>query len=541
MATTTNLSLPIIVAGTEVGTWGDLVDNGLTSYLDIAIAGGLAISITGTDVTLANTSGTNAATGITSTTAQYAILNISGAKTAARSLNLPITSKSYIINNAGTSTGGPWALTVRGVTPTTGVTLVDGEKCIVAWSGTDYVKIASSVVTALTGTLTAPNGGTGQSTYAVGDLLYASTTTALSKLADVATGNALISGGVGVAPSWGQIGLTTHVTGTLGTTNGGTGLGGATPFTNRGIVYASSTSALATGTGLQFTGTNLGLGLTPSNWGGTFKVLEFVNNAALWATSSNTLLQISTNFYNDGANVIYSSNNYANYYLQGSTGSHIWYNAPSGTAGNAVSFTQAMTLTNTSQLLVASTVVGIGASQYTNLTVGGNAVYTFGSIKASGGEELFLGALPSAVAVGSYSNTNFYLKTNDTNRALLDTAGNVSLLTGALVQYAPAPTTTISAAASLTNADIQGQVVVTSGTTFTLTMPLGTTLDSLISWSQANLGYDFSVINTASGTITMGTSAGVTFVGSVSVLTGDSARYRIRRIAASTYVAYRLA
>ena len=60
--------------------------------------------------------------------------------------------------------------------------------------------------------------------YAVGDVLYASTTTALSKLAGIATGNALITGGVGVAPSYGKIGLTTHVSGTLAITNGGTNL-----------------------------------------------------------------------------------------------------------------------------------------------------------------------------------------------------------------------------------------------------------------------------------------------------------------------------
>jgi hypothetical protein len=73
-------------------------------------------------------------------------------------------------------------------------------------------------------TLLATSGGTGQSSYAVGDLLYASTSTTLSKLADVATGNALISGGVGVAPSYGKIGLTTHVSGTLPVANGGTGI-----------------------------------------------------------------------------------------------------------------------------------------------------------------------------------------------------------------------------------------------------------------------------------------------------------------------------
>jgi hypothetical protein len=66
-------------------------------------------------------------------------------------------------------------------------------------------------------------GGTGLTSYAVGDLLYADTTTSLAKLADVAVGNALISGGVSSAPSWGKIGLATHVSGTLPIANGGTG------------------------------------------------------------------------------------------------------------------------------------------------------------------------------------------------------------------------------------------------------------------------------------------------------------------------------
>lgn len=87
-------------------------------------------------------------------------------------------------------------------------------------------------------------GGTGQTSYAIGDLLYADTTTTLAKLPDVATGNALISGGVGVAPSWGKIGLTTHVSGTLPVANGGTGQ--ASNLTQYGIVYGSTTTAMAT-------------------------------------------------------------------------------------------------------------------------------------------------------------------------------------------------------------------------------------------------------------------------------------------------------
>lgn len=97
---------------------------------------------------------------------------------------------------------------------------------------------ATTGAVTLAGTLIAVNGGTGFSSYAVGDLLYANTTTTLAKLPDVATGNALISGGVGVAPSWGKIGLTTHVSGILPVSNGGTGVATATANT----VFAGPTS-----------------------------------------------------------------------------------------------------------------------------------------------------------------------------------------------------------------------------------------------------------------------------------------------------------
>jgi len=73
------------------------------------------------------------------------------------------------------------------------------------------------------GTVPAGQGGTGQNTYTTGDILYASNSNTLSKLAGVAVGNALISGGTAAAPSWGKVGLTTHVTGTLAVGNGGTG------------------------------------------------------------------------------------------------------------------------------------------------------------------------------------------------------------------------------------------------------------------------------------------------------------------------------
>ena len=121
------------------------------------------------------------------------------------------TSPSFTTPLLGTPTSGV-------LTTCTGYTYANLTGTVTTWNQNTTGSAAS-----LSATLVATYGGTGQSSYVIGDLLYASTTTALSKLADIATGNALISGGVGTAPSYGKIGLTTHVSGTLPLTSGGSG------------------------------------------------------------------------------------------------------------------------------------------------------------------------------------------------------------------------------------------------------------------------------------------------------------------------------
>jgi len=331
----TNLSLAQPTTGTQSGVWGGDVNNGLTAYVDIAIAGTLTLNGDGA-VTLANTNGDNSATNIGSTTAQYAILKITGTLTTTKVITAPSYSKTYIVVNAATGS----TVTIK-ASGQSGVSVAVGETATVYFNGTDYVKSATtlsgtgtvtsvswtggivSVATSTTtpaftiagtsggipyfnsgttwatsaaltqygvvygggagaapvataagttgqafiantsaapawGTLGVAGGGTGQTTYAVGDLLYASTTTALSKLADVATGNALISGGVGVAPSYGKIGLTTHVSGILPIANGGTNASaaGIAAFNN----ITGYTASGATGT----TSTNLVFSTSPT-------------------------------------------------------------------------------------------------------------------------------------------------------------------------------------------------------------------------------------------------------------------------------------
>lgn len=157
------------------------------------------------------------------------------------------------------------------------------------------------------GTIAADRGGTGQTTYVIGDILFASSTSALSRLAGVATGNALISGGVGTAPSYGKIGLTTHVSGTLPVGSGGTGL---TTLTTGDILFASAANTLSALAGVA-TGNALisgGVGVAPSYGkigltthisgtlpianGGT-NITTYATGDLLYASATNTLGKIT--------------------------------------------------------------------------------------------------------------------------------------------------------------------------------------------------------------------------------------------------------
>jgi hypothetical protein len=173
------------------------------------------------------------------------------------------------------------------------------------------------------------------------------------------SGAPLVNGGVLGTPSSGTatnltgLPLTTGVTGTLPTANGGTNL---TSFTSGGVVYASSSSALATGSALKFDGANLGVGVTPSAWRASNPAFQIAQAGCLFGYASSTITVLGSNTFLDATgDEKYIVNGTATAYQQNNSGQHIWYQAASGTAGNVISFTQAMTLNASGNLGVGLT------------------------------------------------------------------------------------------------------------------------------------------------------------------------------------------
>jgi hypothetical protein len=104
---------------------------------------------------------------------------------------------------------------------------------------------------------------------------------------------------------------------------------------------------------------NLGLGVTPSAWLSSVKAFQFAGAGSIFSIGNTNNTFLSSNEYiNASGDNIYINSTFATRYQQ-FEGSHRWYTAPSGTAGNAISFTQAMTLTASGRLFIGAT-NGIG-------------------------------------------------------------------------------------------------------------------------------------------------------------------------------------
>jgi hypothetical protein len=173
-------------------------------------------------------------------------------------------------------------------------------------------------------------------------------------------------------------------------------------------------------------GGNLGLGVTPSAWYTSTSTALQVRQASFYAVE-NSALEINNNAFltSGGSTWNYINTGFATRY-NSSSGKHIWFNAPSGTAGNPISFTQAMTLDASGNLIVGGTTAQFTASNRANITLAGTSecILGFGVGGLSAGYLYHDGT-----NMNLYNGKNGYLgfSTNATERARITSAGDLFL------------------------------------------------------------------------------------------------------------------
>ena len=185
-------------------------------------------------------------------------------------------------------------------------------------------------------------------------------------------------------------------------------------------------------------GGNLGLAVTPSAWNSTLRVLEIggPENAYIAFNPSNLQSYIYWNAYYDTDNRYKKSSQNAAAFGFTASGSYAWFNAPSGTAGNAISFTQAMTLDASGRL-------GVGTTSLNNLitftqTIGGSPanlseLEPYATLKIKGRPDrnniVYVGAIDATTGMLIQSGTT----STAANLALNPFGGNVGIGTSSPV------------------------------------------------------------------------------------------------------------
>ena len=457
-AYTSLLGLALPVTGELSGTWGDVVNNSITSLLDSAIAGTTTISADA-DVTLTTTTGA-------SNTSRPAILLWTASGTTTRNITAPAQSKVYVVVNASSSTQ---SIVLRGAGPTTGVTIVKGEKALCAWDGSDFVKVANqngignfttvdttnlevTNIKAKDGTASATIAdSTGIATFSGATVFTAGTAAApaITTTGDTNTGIffpaadtiAFSEGGVEAMriDSSGNVGIGTSSPQSKLHINSGAGstqfrMGTNSTSSDRALISYNSTtnrftidmsgndSVIVDGSG------NVGLGVTPPTSTDAGNITIKGGSTLNFSTASGNMASNAT--FNSGWKYIATAA--AVKYTQ-SGAEHQWFNAASGTAGNAITFTQAMTLGSDAKLSTNAAQSGdSGASsatrtllqQQTSGTQATAGVFTvYGIIHPS----VYNVTLDSSTGSGAAAPMLF--ATGNTERARIDSSGN--LLVGA--------------------------------------------------------------------------------------------------------------
>ena len=191
---------------------------------------------------------------------------------------------------------------------------------------------------------------------------------------------------------------------------------------------------------------NLGLGVTPSAWLSAFKAFE-LSSGSIAAISTNELDIGQNNFYSASLGTwAYKNTSGATQYRQ--TGSeHRWFTAPSGTAGNAISFTQAMTLDASGNLGVGTTspstrlhvaggsVTEVRVVSSGSLVTGSASLIRFGGSNSATSGYFGYGGSASTIDVWNSLSGAITFGTSNLERARIDSSGNITSTTSEAYLY----------------------------------------------------------------------------------------------------------
>ncbi len=292
---------------------------------------------------------------LTATQGQASIINLTGVLTGNINVTTSMTPRLYIIENATT---GAFSLTFIG-TSGTGVTIPQGGSSLLFCDGTNIFSLISFV-----GSMTELSGGLKTALNTLDD--GGGNATFGSSVA----GHSVVLNGIGSGTNGGAgFYVQNNANTVIAIGNYSSLIGGAYDATP--TIYASlglktfingSLRSFLDGNG------NLGFAVTPSAWDSNGNI-ELQGSRSITFDSSYCYLNANA-FHNSGV-WKYVSADYATQYIQ-AAGVHAWNIAPSGGAGTTISFTQAMTLSNSGGLNLGGTFdPGAGNLNVTGLIASG--------------------------------------------------------------------------------------------------------------------------------------------------------------------------